>query len=475
MRRILALSLGRPVVVAVLTIAFAVAGAIAFLNLPIEAFPELADPQVYVITLFPGHAAEEVERQVTLALEQELNGTPGLSRMRSVSIFGLSYITLTFDDGTSLYFARQQVTERLAGADLPDGVKPALGAMSTPTGEIYRYSLVGDGYSPMQLRELQEWVMERHLKQVPGVADVVSYGGFVKEYHVEVDPGELQARGISLQQVFSALGRSNANAGGNYIMHGDEQYVVRGLGALSSSADIEEVVVAAKSGIPIRVRDLARVTIGGAPRRGIVTRDRNPEAVEGIVLMRSGANPSEVLEGIRGKIDALNGGILPAGVKVDTFYDRGRLVRRTLLTVSHNLLLGAALVVLVVGVFLMSLRAALVVAITIPLSLLGAFLYLKLRGMSANLLSLGAVDFGIIVDGAVIVVEHVSRRLAGVRGRKAARSAVLEAASEVARPTAFALAIIIVAYIPIFSLQRVEGRIFAPMANTVCAALVAAL
>src|SRR5204863_218 len=267
-------------------------------------------------------------------------------------------------------------------------------------------------------------------------------------------------------------------AAGNYIEHGEEHYVVRGLGTLAGAEDIAQVVVAARGGIPIRIRDLARVTVGAVPRGGVVTRDREPEAVEGIVLMRRGQNPSAVLDALHAKVEQLNHGILPPGVRIDTFYDRARLVRRTLTTVTHNLVLGALLVVLVVGVFLMSLRAALVVALVIPLSLLGSFLYLKLRGPSANLLSLGAVDFGIIVDGAVIMVEHVARRLArngSGQGPRHVRAVVLEAAEEVARPTLFALCIIIVAYLPIFSLQRVEGRIFAPMANTVCAALVAAL
>src|SRR3989442_9254876 len=255
MRRILALSLGQPLAVLGLAVAFAIAGALASWHLPIEAFPELADPQVQVITLFPGHAAGEVERQVTLPIEREMNGLPGLTRMHSFSILGLSFVVLTFDDGTDLYFARQQVSERLAQVDTPDGVKPTLGPLSTPTGEIYRYTLVGENYSPMQLRELEDWVMERHLKQVPGVADVVSFGGFVKQYQVQVDPEQLQARGVTLPQVFEALGRSNANAGGNGIEHGEEPYVVRGLGTLAGSADIEQVVVAARGGIPTRIAE----------------------------------------------------------------------------------------------------------------------------------------------------------------------------------------------------------------------------
>ncbi len=475
MHRLLAFSIRRPRIVLALTLLFAIAGFMAFRALPIEAFPELADPQVYVITLFNGRAAEEVERQVTLPIEQELNGLPGLVRMRSISIFGLSNITLTFADGTDLYFARQQVSERLAKADVPEGVQPSLGPLSTPTGELFRYTIEGEGWSPMQLREIQDWVMERHLKQVPGVADVVSFGGFIKQFQVQVDPRQLLAHGITLPQVFAALGRSNANAGGNYIEHGEEQYVVRGLGTLAGVDDIEEVVIAAPGGTPIRIRDVARVVVGPAPRRGVVTRDLETEAVEGIVLMRRGENPSVVLEALHQKLDQLNAGILPKGVRIKTFYDRGRLVHRTLVTVTHNLIVGALLVVLVVGVFLMSLRAALIVALVIPLSLLGAFLYLKLRGMSANLLSLGAVDFGIIVDGAVIMVEHIARRLGGITDAHEARVAVMDAADEVARPTLFALAIIIVAYVPIFTLQHVEGRIFAPMANTVCAALVSAL
>jgi cobalt-zinc-cadmium resistance protein CzcA len=474
-RPILSWSLHNPALVLVLTLLFAAVGGWAFWYLPIEAFPELADPQVQVISLFDGHAAEEVERQVTLPIEREMNGLPGLTRMHSFSLFGLSFIALTFDDATDLYFARQQVSERLGGIDLPDGVKPSLGPLATPTGEIYRYTLRGAGYTPMQLREVEDWVMERHLKQVPGVADVVSFGGFVKQYQVQVDQNRLAAHGVTLHQVFDALARSNANAGGNYIEHGDQQYVVRGLGTLASVDDINQVVIAAHGGTPTRVADVARVTVGTAPRRGIVTRDRNPDAVEGIVLMRRGENPSEVLHALDAKVEQLNHGILPAGMSVDVFYDRGRLVARTLETVTHNLVVGAVLVVLVVGVFLMSLRAALIVATVIPLSLLGAFLYLKLRGLSANLLSLGAVDFGIIVDGAVIMVEHLARRLSGVREGRDARATVMEAATDVARPTLFALLIIIVAYIPIFSLQRVEGRIFAPMANTVCAALVGAL
>src|SRR2546428_10673036 len=320
MRRILSLSLAQPLGVLVLTAALAVAGLVAFWHLPIEAFPELADPQVYVITLFPGQAAVEIERQVTLAVEQELNGLPGLTRMRSVSIFGLSYVTLTFDDGTDLYFARQQVSERLPGVDVPEGVKPSLGPLSTPTGEIYRYTLVGPGYSPMQLREVQDWVMERHLKQVPGVADVVSFGGFVKQYQAQVDPQQLQAHGVTLQQVFEALARSNANAGGNYIEHGEEQYVVRGLGALAGAGDVEQVVVAAHTGIPIRIRDVSRITVGAFPRRGVVTRDRDPEAVEGIVLMRRGGNPSGVLDALHAKIEQPNPGILPPGGHADTVY-----------------------------------------------------------------------------------------------------------------------------------------------------------
>ncbi|BDG04683.1 efflux RND transporter permease subunit [Anaeromyxobacter oryzae] len=463
--------------VLVLTAAFVAAGLWAFHELPIEAFPDVTDTQVQVITLFPGHAPEEVERQVTSPIEKELNGTPQLSAMRSISIYGLSVVTLTFEDGTDNFFARSQVSERLRQVDVPDGVTPSLGPLYTPIGEIYRYVLVPDPQaeqSPMALRELQDWVLERQLRHVAGVADVVSFGGYQKQFQVEVDPARLKGQGVSLRQVFEALQRSNANAGGNYLRHGAEEMVIRGIGYLGSADDLRNVVVAARSGTPLTVGDVARVSVGAVPRRGQVSKDRTDEVVEGIVLLRKGENPGKVLEGIHAKVEALNGGVLPKGVRIVPYYDRTTLVDHTLHTVLHNLAEGAVLVTAVVLLFLLSWRGAVVVAAVIPISLLGSFLYLKVRGMSANLLSLGAVDFGIIVDGAVVIVENVFRRRHAEPAAPAA-GVVRRAVHEVARPTLFSLGIIIVAYVPIFTLQRVEGRIFAPMANTVASALVGAL
>lgn len=463
--------------VLLLTAAFASAGIWAFRTLPVEAFPDVTDTQVQVITLFPGRAPEEVERQVTLPIEKELNGTPRMSALRSISIYGLSVVTLTFDDGVDDFFARSQVSERLRQVDVPDGVTPGLGPLYTPIGEIYRYVLEADpraGQSPMSLREVQDWVLERQLRQVPGVADVVSFGGYQKQLQVEVDPAALKAQGVQLGQVFDALSRSNANAGGNYLRRGPEELVIRGLGSLASVDDIREVVVAARGGTPLTVGDLARVSIGAVPRRGQVSKDGQDEVVEGIVLLRKGENPADVLAAVHRKVDQLNAGILPAGVRIVPYYDRTTLVDHTLHTVLRNLLEGALLVTAVVLLFLVSWRGALVVASVIPLSLLASFLYLRLRGLSANLLSLGAVDFGIIVDGAVVVVENVFRRRHEAPGAPVA-GVVRQAVQEVARPTLFSLAIIIVAYVPIFTLQRVEGRIFAPMANTVASALVGAL
>jgi heavy metal efflux system protein len=470
-------ALRHPAGVLLVTATFIAAGLWAFRELPVEAFPDVTDTQVQVITLFPGHAPEEVERQVTAPVEKELNGTPELASMRSISIYGLSVVTLTFADGTDNFFARGQVAERLRQVEVPDGVTPTLGPLYTPIGEIYRYVLEADARaaaSPMRLRELQDWVLERHLRQVPGVADVVSFGGFQRQFQVEVDPAKLKAHAVGLRQVFEALQRSNANAGGSYLRRGQEEMVIRGLGYLASAEDIRNVAVSAKAGTPLTIGDLARVTVGSVPRRGAVGKDRDDEVVEGIVLLRKGENPAKVLDAIHAKVEQLNGGVLPVGVRVVPFYDRTKLVQTTLHTVLGNLAEGAALVTLVVLAFLLSWRGAVVVASVIPVSMLASFLYLKVRGLSANLLSLGAVDFGIIVDGAVVMVENVFRHR-HARPEAPVAGVVRTAVQEVARPTLFSLAIIIVAYVPIFTLQRVEGRIFAPMANTVASALVGAL
>lgn len=466
-------ALKHPFGVAILTAVLAAVGWYSFRQLPVEAFPDVTDTQVQVITLYTGHAPEEVERQVTLPIEKELNGTPRLYRMRSVSIFGLSLITLTFEEGVDDYFARAQVSERLREVELPDGVTATLGPMYTPIGEIFRYTLKGDR-SPTELRTLQDFVLERQFRQVSGVADVVSFGGYQKQFDVRVDPNKLRAYDIDLHEVFEALQRSNANSGGNYIQRGAEEMVIRGLGMLGSEDDIRHVVIASRKGTPVRIMDVATVEVGSVLRRGAVGKDLNDEVVQGIVLLRKGENPERVLNGIHEKVELLNRDVLPQGVRIAPYYDRTTLVDKTLSTVLRNLAEGALLVITVLFVFLLSFRGAFVVATIIPLSLLGSFVYLHLRGMSANLLSLGAVDFGIIVDGAVVMVENIFRHRHH-RPDADVRDVVHEAALEVARPTLFSMAIIIVAYLPVFTLQRVEGRIFAPMANTVVSALVGAL
>ncbi|MCC6746683.1 MAG: efflux RND transporter permease subunit [Deltaproteobacteria bacterium] len=456
------------------------AGYYCYVNLTVEAFPDPTDTQVQVITIFSGQPAEEVERRISLPLERALNGTPGLFRLRSISLFGLSFVTLTFNDGVEALPARQQVLERMRQAELPEGVQPALGPMATPIGEVYRYTLTGGGADPMTLRTLQDWVVRPQLLRVQGVAEVVSYGGLLKEIHVQPEPARMAALSVGLSSLFEALKKASANATGGYVERGAEMFVIRSLGIFKSEKDIEQVRVGFHAGVPVRLKDVAQVAVGYAPRQGIVTREHDEDAVEGIVLMRRGENPTVVLEALRSRIDDLNGRILPKGVRVDAFYDRTKLVSTTLKTVFKNLAEGAALVTLVLFAFLLSVRGSLIVAAVIPLSLAASFVYLYARGMSANLLSMGAVDFGIIVDGAVILVEHLFHRFEQEEQGAAPVDRpfvdrIYDAAREVARPTLFSLLIIIAAYIPIFSLQRVEGRIFAPMANTVVSALVGAL
>ncbi|HEY3358900.1 MAG TPA: CusA/CzcA family heavy metal efflux RND transporter [Polyangia bacterium] len=460
-----------------LSLMIGAAGYYGFSQLTVEAFPDPTDTQVQVIALFPGQPTEEVERRVSLPLERTLNGTPGLFRLRSISLFGLSFVTLTFADGVDPLVARQQVMERMHQAELPDGVRPGLGPLATPIGEVYRYTLQGTGADPMSLRRLQDWVVRPQLLRVDGVADVVSYGGLVREIHVQPDPARMAALGVGITEIFDGLKKASANATGGYVERGAETFVIRSYGTFQTLSDLEEVRVAFNKGHPVLVRDVAAVRDGYAPRQGVVTRDDDEDAVQGIVLMRRGQNPSVVLDALRRRVVELNGRILPEGIRVNPFYDRTELVNTTLKTVFRNLVEGAALVTIVLFAFLLSVRASLIVAAVIPLSLLASFLYLHLRGMSANLLSMGAVDFGIIVDGAVILVEHVFHRLSVEHpdGGGSVADRILAAAREVARPTLFSLLIIIAAYIPIFSLQRVEGRIFSPMANTVASALVGAL
>lgn len=477
-KRIVHFALHQPLFVGLMAILFVGGGWAAFHNLPIEAFPDVSDIQVNVITLYPGRAPEEVEKQVTMPIETVLNGLPHLVRMFSHTQFGLSFIMLTFDERTTDSQARQQALERLATADLPTGIQPQLAPLSTAIGEIYRYTIKGEGYSTRDLRTLEDWVVERNLRTVPGIADVVPYGGLIKTYEVNPDLARMRYYGISLQQLYTALGRGNANVGGSKVTQGSQQYLIRGLGLLRSPEQIQQIVISAHNGTPILVKDIAQVTVGNVPVEGIMGQDDVDDVVSGIVVMRKGENPSEVLAALKAKIALLNSSVLPKGVKISSYYDRTWLIDTTLHTVFKNLAEGAMLVTFVLLLFLGNFRAAAIVALMIPLSLLATFIGLTWRGIPANLLSLGAMDFGIIVDGAVIVVENVFRRLGEARESHSPRPlrAIIEQATvEVGRPTFFSMLIIIAAHIPIFTLQRHEGRIFAPMAWTVTSALVGSL
>jgi cobalt-zinc-cadmium resistance protein CzcA len=462
-------------------IALIATGIWAFEQLKIEAYPDISDTQTVVITLFPGHAAEEVEQQVTVPIERALNSVPNVIARRSRTIFGLSVVELTFAYGTDDYFARQVVLEHLRDADLPDNVTPALGPLSTPIGELYRYSLEGPNADPMKLRELQDWVVYPRLLQVSGVADVTPFGGLVKQYQVEIDPQALVKYNLSISQVAQAITSNSANAGGAVLDNGQQSMVVRGVGLVQSISDIENIVVNETKGVPVYVRDIARVEIGAAPQTGIFGVNEKTGGVEGIVLMRRGENPSVVLQGIKQAVDELNSTWLPDGIKMVPIYDRTDLVHNTLQTVTHTLLEGLLIVVAVLFLFLGSVRAALLTALTIPLSLLFAFVCMHFSGIPANLLSLGALDFGIIVDGTLVMVEHIVSMLEERQQSGAAKHpggilrAIQDAALEVERPIFFSLIIIIAAYIPLFTLERVERRLFTPMAFTVCYALLGSM
>lgn len=478
MKRLIDYALHQPLFIVLGTVLFAAAGLFAFKNLSVEAFPDVTDTQVTVIALYPGRAAEEVEKQVSLPIEVALSGLPSSIRVFSHTQFGLSFTVVTYDESIDVNLARQQVNERLRGVDLPQGVEANIAPNATPVGEIMRYRLRGDGLTTTELRTLEDWVVERSLRQVSGVADVVAMGGNIKQYEVQPDLEKLRAYKLTFQNLLDALGRGNANAGGSYVAQGAQQFAIRGIGLLRSADDIGRIVVAARSGTPVLIRDIAQVNIGAVPRLGTVGQNDDDDIVTGIIIMRKGENPSVVLKGVKERIEELNARVLPKGVQIVPYYDRTWLMGKTLFTVFKNLVEGAVLVALVLYLFLSNLRASLVVVVIIPLALLGTFMGLKIMGVPANLLSLGAMDFGIIVDGAVIVIENVMHRLAE-RGENMTpverRSIIRDATNEVGRPTLFSMLIIIAAHIPIFALQRHEGRIFQPMALSVTSALIAAL
>lgn len=478
MKRLIQYAVHQPLFIVLGTLLFVMAGVIAFKSLSVEAFPDVTDTQVTVISLYPGRAAEEVEKQVTLPIETALSGLPNAIRLFSHTQFGLSFTVITYDDAAKVLEVRQQVNERLRSVSLPPGVEANIAPNATPVGEVLRYRLRGDGKSTTELRTLQDWVVERALRQVPGIADVVTMGGYIKQYEVQPDLDRLRAYGLSFQQLLDALERGNANAGGSYVAQGVQQYAIRGIGLLRSADDIGRIVVASRNGTPILIRDVAHVQIGAVPRLGTVGQDGDDDIVTGMVVMRKGENPSEVLKGVKAKVAELNERVLPPGVQIEPYYDRSWLMGKTLSTVFRNLVEGALLVSLVLYIFLSNLRASLAVVVVIPLSLLATFMGLKIMGVPANLLSLGAMDFGIIVDGAVIVIENIMHRLEQERenlSESERRQVIIDAATEVGRPTLFSMLIIIAAHIPIFALQRHEGRIFQPMALSVTTALIGSL
>ena len=475
--RLLRAALAHRLLLIVLALGLVAAGMWAFAQLSVEAYPDISDTQVLVITIYPGHAAEEMEQQVSVPIERALNSVPHVIARRSRTIFGLSVVELTFEYGTNDYFARQVVLEKLRDANLPDGVTPTLGPLSTPIGELYRYTLDGHGYDSQQLREIEDWLVEPRLLQVPGVTDITPFGGTIKQYQIEVDPLALSRYGLSIKDIAQAVDSNNQNAGGALLDNKQQGLVVRGVGLIQSIADVENIVVAANSGVPVFVRDVGRVHVGPAPRTGIFAVDDRLDHVEGIVLMRRGENPSAVLRGIHEAVDELNASMLPPGVTISPIYDRTELVDNTLHTVTRTLVEGLVIVVTVLFLFLGSVRAALLTAITIPLSLLFAFACMHVSGIPANLLSLGAIDFGIIVDGTLVMVEHIVQVLSN-RSPAAGGGTldlIRDAALDVERPIFFSLVIIVAAYLPLFTLERVERRLFTPMAFTVCYALVGSM
>ena len=462
-------------------------GIISFHNLPVEAYPDVANTWVQVITQWPGRAAEEVEQQVTIPIEIQMNGIPHLQHVRSASLAGLSVVNLIFDDNSDNDWDRQKALERLSQVTLPPGVAAGIGPDFSPIGSVYWYTLksTNPAYDLMDLKSLQDWVISKYIRSVPDVVDDSSFGGVTREYQVRVDPEKLISYGLSLAQIEQQLTNSNANVGGSFIEQGSQQINVRGVGLVTDIRDIEKTVIKAQNGTPLRIRDIAVVTQGPKIRLGQIGRayhradgvvEDDDDVVEGVVFLRKGADTATMLEALHTMVNKLNDHILPAGVKIVPYLDRDDLVHYTTHTVLHNLAEGMTLVVIILFIFLGNVRGAIIVSLTIPFALLFASICLDLRHISANLLSLGALDFGMVVDGAVVMVENIVRHLN--RPEEAPLSLVdriRKAAHEVQRPVFYAIAIIVTAYLPIFTLQRVEGKLFKPMAWTVAFALLGAL
>ena len=480
-RALIEFSLRQRLLILALTLLLAGAGVYAFTSLPIDAFPDLTNNQVNIVTEAPGMAAPEVEQLVTYPIESAMMGIRDTEEVRSISKFGLSIITIVFSDSVDTYFARQVVNERLQEAKtrIPEGLQSTLGPVATAFGEVYQYVIEGKDHGAMELKTLHDWTIKPQLRAVPGVNEVNSWGGFIKQYHALVEPERLLAYNLTLRDVYHALSTSNSNFGGSYIERGSEGYTVRGLGRFDgghAEEQIRQVVIKSSAGAPVLVKDVATVEVGPAVRQGAVTKDGRGEVVSGMVIMTKGENSKAVIERVQDRVSRIEK-TLPAGVKLTPFYQQTTLVNRTIRTVATNLIEGGLLVILVLFLFLFNIRASLIVASVIPLSMLAAFVGMKAFGVTANLMSLGAIDFGLMVDGAVVMIENIINQLnrQGAKTRDEVARIVRRGAFEVARPIAFGVLIIIAVYLPIFALEGLEARMFRPMALTVCCALIGAL
>ena len=476
MNRIVASSLRQPFLTVLMTLVLIAAGSRSLDRLPVDAYPDLSPPIVEVITQWPGRASEEVERLITVPVEKEMNGIPQMTTIRSISLYGLSDVILTFQTGTDNYFARQQVFNRLGDLSLPTGVSPSVSPMSSPSGLIYRYVLQSPDRSPMELKTFEDWTVQPQYKSVPGVADDSGFGGGTMQYQVLLDPARVASIGLSVPQVQSALAANNDDAGGGFYSQGGQFYYVRGIGRMTTLEDIGNVVVAVHNGTPVLVKDVGRVVIGIAPRLGEFGFQNQDDAVEGVILLRTGEKTQDVLKRVEAKTKELNEQILPKDVKVLPFYDRSDLVELTTQVVERNLLRGMLLVVVVLIFFLYDFRAGLIVAVSIPLALLFAFICLDAQNASANLLSIGAVDFGILVDGAVVMVENIFRQIVARKGTPLnVKEIIQDAAAEVDRPLFYAVAVIVASFLPIYVLSGPSGTLFKPMADTMVFALIGSL
>jgi len=474
--RIVQFALRQRFLILMMVLFIIVGGAVSFSHMPVDAYPDLSSPMVELIAQWPGHAAEEVERLVTVPTEVEMDGVPKMTVMRSISLYGLSDVILTFQDDTDDYWARQVVFQRLSEVTYPTGVTPTLAPLTSPSGLVYRYVIQSPDRTPQELKVYEDWVIDRQYKQVAGVADDSGFGGTVMQYQVLLDPARLYAYHITVPAVVQQLSANNSNAGGGFYSQGGQFYYVRGLGLIRDTNDIGDVVVGSQNGVPVRIKDIGEVTIGHAPRLGEFGFNKTNDAVEGVIMMRRGEQTQNVLKGVEAKTRQLNNNILPPDIRVRPYYDRSDLVQLTIDTVEHNMVLGMILVLIVLMAFLVNLRAAVIVALTIPLSLLFSFVFLHARGVAANLLSIGAIDFGILIDGTLVMVENIFRELGEREGTSYnLMEVIVAAAKDVDRPIFYSVAVIIAGYLPIYALTGPSGKLFRPMADTVSIALVGSL